>query len=152
MDDVFPNSVAQTGQKQYRLYEDRPGLYQYLDYPDVTSLAMPAAFLVINGSKDTLFAQDGVRASFDKLNACYKKAGIPDKCRTRMYDTPHEFNQKCKPRRGSGSRNGCDLEVTSDLSCFEAHQRNAQRSHHDLQCSITYGAAPLVPFRQSRGH
>jgi len=33
-----------------------------------------------------------VRASFDKLNACYKKAGIPDKCRTRMYDTPHEFN------------------------------------------------------------
>jgi dienelactone hydrolase len=71
-----------------------PGLYQYLDYPDVTSLAMPAALLVINGSKDALFAPDGVRASFDKLNACYTKAGIPDKCRTRMYDTPHEFNSE----------------------------------------------------------
>jgi dienelactone hydrolase len=71
-----------------------PGLYRYLDYPDVTSLAMPAAFLVINGSKDGLFEPGGVRASFDKLNACYKKAGIPDKCRTRMYDTPHEFNSE----------------------------------------------------------
>src|SRR5205823_13323079 len=29
-----------------------PGLYQHLDYPDVASLAMPAALLVINGSKD----------------------------------------------------------------------------------------------------
>src|SRR5262249_33271463 len=32
-----------------------PGLYRYLDYPDVASLAMPAALLVINGSKDALF-------------------------------------------------------------------------------------------------
>jgi dienelactone hydrolase len=69
-----------------------PGLYRYLDYPDVASLAMPAALLVINGSKDTLFDLEGVRASFEKLTACYNKAGIPEKCRTRLYDTPHEFN------------------------------------------------------------
>jgi dienelactone hydrolase len=71
-----------------------PGLYRYLDYPDVTSLAMPAAFLVINGSKDALFEPKGVRDSFEKLNACYKKSGIPEKCRTRLYDTPHEFNSE----------------------------------------------------------
>jgi len=69
-----------------------PGLYRYLDYPDIGSLAMPSALLVINGSKDGLFDLDGVHASFDKLNACYKKAGAPEKCRTRLYDTPHEFN------------------------------------------------------------
>ncbi|MBI2949741.1 MAG: dienelactone hydrolase family protein [Verrucomicrobia bacterium] len=69
-----------------------PGLYRHLDYPDVASLAMPRALLVINGSKDGLFDLDGVRASFDKLSACYKKAGVPEKCRTRLYDTPHEFN------------------------------------------------------------
>ncbi len=69
-----------------------PGLYRYLDYPDIASLAMPNALLVINGSKDGLFDLDGVRASFDKLNACYKKAGAPEKCRTRLYSTPHEFN------------------------------------------------------------
>ena len=69
-----------------------PGLYRYLDYPDIASQAMPRALLVINGTKDGLFELDGVRASFDKLNACYKKAGVPEKCRTRLYDTPHEFN------------------------------------------------------------
>jgi dienelactone hydrolase len=69
-----------------------PGLYRYLDYPDVASLAMPRALLVINGSRDTLFDLDGVRACFEKLRACYKKAGVPDRLQARLYDTPHEFN------------------------------------------------------------
>jgi dienelactone hydrolase len=69
-----------------------PGLYQYLDYPDVATLALPSALLVINGSRDTLFDLDGVKASFTKLAACYQKAGVPDKLRTRLYDRPHEFN------------------------------------------------------------
>ncbi len=69
-----------------------PGLYRYLDYPDVATLAMPAALLVINGSKDQLFDLDGVRACFTKLAACYEKAGIPERVRTRLYETPHEFN------------------------------------------------------------
>jgi dienelactone hydrolase len=69
-----------------------PGLYRHLDYPDVASLAAPAALMVINGSKDALFEMSGVQASFQKLAACYKKAGVPDRVRTRLYDTPHEFN------------------------------------------------------------
>ena len=52
----------------------------------------PAALLVINGSKDALFAPEGVHAAFEKLTACYRKAGIPEKVRLRLYDTPHEFN------------------------------------------------------------
>jgi dienelactone hydrolase len=71
-----------------------PGLYQHLDYPDVASLAMPTPLLVINGSKDGLFDLDGVKASFSKLHACYEKAGAPDHCQTRLYDTPHEFNSE----------------------------------------------------------
>jgi dienelactone hydrolase len=69
-----------------------PGLMKHLDYPDVASLAAPAALLVINGSKDKLFDLDGVKASFAKLAACYKKAGAADRLRTHLYDTPHEFN------------------------------------------------------------
>ena len=69
-----------------------PGLYRHLDYPDVASMAAPAALLVINGSRDGLFDAGGVRASFDKLAACYAKAGVPDRLRTRLYDAPHEFN------------------------------------------------------------
>lgn len=69
-----------------------PGLHRHLDYPDVASLAMPRPVLFFNGLKDGLFDLDGVKASFAKLNACYAKAGVPDHCRTRLYDTPHEFN------------------------------------------------------------
>jgi len=69
-----------------------PGLYRSLDYPDVASLAMPAALLVINGRKDALFNPEGVQAAFDKLTACYKKAGVSEKLGLRLYDTPHEFN------------------------------------------------------------
>ncbi len=69
-----------------------PGLYRHLDYPDVASMAMPRPMLVINGSRDGLFHLDGVKASFKKLEACYAKAGAADKVRTRLYDTPHEFN------------------------------------------------------------
>jgi dienelactone hydrolase len=69
-----------------------PGLMRYLDYPDVASLAMPAAMLVINGGKDWLFDLDGVKASFEKVAACYKKADAADKFRAKLYDTPHEFN------------------------------------------------------------
>jgi dienelactone hydrolase len=69
-----------------------PGLYRSLDYPDVASLAMPKALLVINGKQDSLFDLNGVYACFDKLTSCYRKAGIEEKLRTRLYDTPHEFN------------------------------------------------------------
>ncbi len=69
-----------------------PGLYSRLDYPDVASLAMPRALMVINGSRDTLFEPEGVRRAHAKLSACYAKAGAPDMVRTRLYDAPHEFN------------------------------------------------------------
>jgi dienelactone hydrolase len=69
-----------------------PGLMRYMDYPDVAALAMPSALLVINGSQDRLFDLDGVRSCFDKLTACYKKAGAPDRFRGHLYDAPHEFN------------------------------------------------------------
>lgn len=71
-----------------------PGLYKWLDYPDVAALAAPAALLVINGSKDGLFAPDGVQASFTKLAACYRKAGVESKLRTQLFDAPHEFNPR----------------------------------------------------------
>ena len=69
-----------------------PGLYRALDYPDVAALAMPGALLVINGSRDALFEPDGRAGELREARACYAKAGVPEKLRTRLYDTPHEFN------------------------------------------------------------
>jgi dienelactone hydrolase len=69
-----------------------PGLTRWMDYPDVAAMAMPSSLLVINGRKDGLFEPAGVQASFDKLSACYRKAGFSDRFRASWYDTPHEFN------------------------------------------------------------
>lgn len=69
-----------------------PGLHRHMDYPDVASLAMPRPMLYMSGTKDGLFDLDGVKASFAKLNACYAKAGVPERCVTRLYDSPHQFN------------------------------------------------------------
>jgi dienelactone hydrolase len=69
-----------------------PGLFHKLDYPDVVSMGMPAATLVVSGSQDTLFDEIGVKEAARKVQACYAKAGIPQKFRFSLYAAPHEFN------------------------------------------------------------
>jgi dienelactone hydrolase len=68
------------------------GLYRYLDLPDLAALIAPRAMLVINGSRDGLFASKGVEAAFTKIAQCYRKAGAADRQRCRLFDAPHEFN------------------------------------------------------------
>jgi len=74
-----------------------PGLYPDLDYPDLSALVAPRALMVINGSRDGLFHPDAVKDAFAKIEACYKKAGAPDRQSCRMYDAPHEFNLQMQP-------------------------------------------------------
>jgi dienelactone hydrolase len=69
-----------------------PGLFRDLDFPDLSALVAPRALMIINGSRDGLFHPDGVKQAFQKIEACYKKAGAPDRQNCRMYDAPHEFN------------------------------------------------------------
>jgi dienelactone hydrolase len=71
-----------------------PGLYRYLDLPDLAALIAPRSVFVINGSKDTLFPLDGVDKAFKKIEACFRKAGVPERQRCRMYDAPHQFNRE----------------------------------------------------------
>jgi dienelactone hydrolase len=68
------------------------GLYRYLDLPDLAALIAPRSLLVINGSRDQLFPPEGVRAAFEKIEQCFRKAGIVERQRCRLYDAPHEFN------------------------------------------------------------
>lgn len=71
-----------------------PGLYRYLDFPDLAALIAPRSILVINGSKDGLFPRDGVDKAFQKIDACFSKAGVPERQRCRLYDAPHQFNRE----------------------------------------------------------
>ena len=70
-----------------------PGLYRYLDLPDLAALIAPRSVFVINGSKDTLFPPDGVDKAHRKIEACFRKAGTADRQRCRVYDAPHQFNR-----------------------------------------------------------
>jgi dienelactone hydrolase len=68
------------------------GLYRHLDLPDLAALIAPRSVLVINGSRDQLFPAEGVDAAFKKIDRCFRKAGVPDRQRCRLYDAPHQFN------------------------------------------------------------
>ena len=69
-----------------------PGLYRYVDLPDLSALIAPRALMTIIGLRDGLFAQEGVQAAFGKIGRCYEKAGVGDSQRCIRYDGPHEFN------------------------------------------------------------
>ena len=75
-----------------------PGLYHYLDLPDVASMNAPGGLMVINGTKDGLFPLDGVHAAFDKMAKVYAKAGVPDRFQGVFYDGPHEFNAEMQEK------------------------------------------------------
>lgn len=70
-----------------------PGLYRYLDLPDLAALIAPRSVFVINGSKDGLFPPDGVDKAHKKIEACFRKAGVVERQRCRVYDAPHQFNR-----------------------------------------------------------
>ena len=69
-----------------------PGLYRWVDLPDLSALIAPRALMTIIGSRDGLFAQQGVQAAFEKIGRCYEKAGVAERQRCITYDGPHEFN------------------------------------------------------------
>jgi len=75
-----------------------PGLYQYMDLPDVVSMTVPGGLMIINGTQDGLFPLDGVYASFDKIAAVYRKAGVPERFQGVTYDGPHEFNAEMQEK------------------------------------------------------
>jgi dienelactone hydrolase len=69
-----------------------PGMYKYMDLPDIVSMNVPGGLMVINGTKDGLFPLDGVKSAFAKIGKVYAKAGVPERFEGVFYDGPHEFN------------------------------------------------------------
>lgn len=66
-----------------------PALRQYMDYPDVASLAAPKPMLFINGTQDHLFPIRGVNDAFEQLHDTWKKLGADDRLSTQLWDVPH---------------------------------------------------------------
>ena len=69
-----------------------PGLPQYLDYPDVASIACPKPMMFIAGDHDDLFPVPGIEDAFAKMRKVWDSQKAGDKLVTKIYNAPHEFN------------------------------------------------------------
>lgn len=87
---MVPGNNQTTGQSAYTMIH--PGLAQYLDYPDVASIACPKPMMFIGGRQDGLFPVESIKNAFSKLHKVWNSQGAGDKLITKLYDAPHEFN------------------------------------------------------------
>jgi dienelactone hydrolase len=68
-----------------------PLLRNFMDYPDVASLAAPKPMLFVSGSQDKLFPVPGVRQAYDVMQGVWGKDGA---LVTEILDQPHECNRQ----------------------------------------------------------
>lgn len=68
-----------------------PGLQRRLDLPDVAALAAPAALLVQQCARDSLFPLQGMRGAVQDLARAFAKAGIPERFQGSFADVPHSY-------------------------------------------------------------
>ncbi len=70
-----------------------PDLYNYLDFPDVASIACPKPMLFYNGAQDTLFPVDSVEAAYAKMRWVWDSQGVGNRLETMLWDRGHVFDQ-----------------------------------------------------------
>ena len=89
---MVPGNNQTRGQSAYTM--THPGLSNWLDYPDVASLACPKPMLFYNGLRDGLFPVPSVRDAYAKMGRVWESQGAGDRLTTKLWDVPHEFNRE----------------------------------------------------------
>jgi dienelactone hydrolase len=69
-----------------------PGLFNYLDYPDIASVACPKPMLFFNGKQDALFPVSCVEEAYTKMHKVWKSQNADEQLVTKLWDVPHVFN------------------------------------------------------------
>lgn len=67
------------------------GVYNYLDYPDIASLACPNAMMLINGETDKLFKPHAVKECYERMHEVWDKHGVGDRLETHLLPMGHEM-------------------------------------------------------------
>jgi dienelactone hydrolase len=86
---MVPDNNILRGQSSF--YTTHPGLINYLDYPDVASIAAPKPMLFYNGEEDLLFPKDSVKDAYDKMKQVWDSQKSSDKLETRFWPFGHVF-------------------------------------------------------------
>jgi dienelactone hydrolase len=71
-----------------------PGIANYLDYPDVASIACPKPMLFYNGEKDKLFPAPCVQDAYAKMRRVWDSQHAGEKLETKFWNVGHEFNRE----------------------------------------------------------
>jgi len=89
---MAPGNNQTRGQSSFTMIH--PGLFNYLDYPDVASIACPKPMLFYNGEQDALFPVPSVKNAYAKMRKIWESQDAGDRLVTKLWDVPHEFNQE----------------------------------------------------------
>lgn len=87
---LVPGNNQTTGQSAFTMIH--PGLANFLDYPDVASIACPKPMMFLGGRRDALFPVTAIEEAFAKMRRVWESQNAGAKLETRLYDAPHEFN------------------------------------------------------------
>jgi dienelactone hydrolase len=74
---MVPGNNTLRGQSAF--YMLHPGLYRYLDIPDVASIAAPKPTLMTDGETDPLFTPEGVAVAYAKMRAVWPAGRLSTK-------------------------------------------------------------------------
>ena len=80
---MVPGNNTLRGQSAY--YMLHPGLYRYLDIPDVASIAAPRPMMLIAGEHDPLFTAAGVETAYAKMRAVWASRRAQDRLSTTIW-------------------------------------------------------------------
>lgn len=70
-----------------------PNLHNYLDFPDVASIACPKPMLFYNGRQDALFPVDSVEAAYAKMRRVWESQGVGDRLEAKLWERGHIFDE-----------------------------------------------------------
>lgn len=88
---MSPGNNQTKGHSSYSMLA--PNLRNYLDYPDVASIACPKPLMVFDGGeKDALFPVAGVDAAYARMHRVWDDRGAGDRLVTKRWDVGHVFN------------------------------------------------------------
>ncbi len=87
---LVPGGNLTRGQSSFTT--THPNIANYLDYPDVASLACPKPMLFYNGSHDKLFPELSAKEAFLKMHKVWKSQKAEDRLVTKLWNAEHVFN------------------------------------------------------------
>jgi dienelactone hydrolase len=89
---LVPGSNLTKGQSSFTT--THPGLSNYVDYPDVASLACPKPMLFYNGGHDTLFPVPTVQDAYLKMHKVWDSQNAGKNLVTKFWNAGHVFNRE----------------------------------------------------------